>query len=621
MLALLPCKRPTAATLMFSQIIIFIVVLLIFNTVSAGNLPEHDLDTSLAILGALWALFGFVCRWSLTRFRLRVISGLTGAGAAAALYQRLTQRLTILAVVLFAVAVTLCDLKFWLQRIPGLGRFTVLQGSMAIGLFVLLLCTLWIWAHPAYEAVFRPRLDRWAFVRSHLRLSLPVLFPWFALTALSDLFGVIPWIRSSELLESVEFQLGFFGAFLVVLAVFLPRLIQSWWGCTPPETSPKVEALEAFLREKGFRYARILRWPLFEGRVMTAGIMGIVPRYRYLLLTDALLETLSSEEIQAVAAHEMGHARYRHLLYYMLFFLGFVFVSYGLFDLVLYVFLSYPGLNRFLLDEGGRSGQFAYAVLSLPLLASLIVYFRYVMGFFMRHFERQADLYSAAVMGTPRPTINALEKIALFSGRSRDVPSWHHFSIRERVEALWRTFGDAGYLRRHQRFLRLAFVLYLLGMGATGYLVNFSSVKERSALRLLSRALEQQVAREPQNVSLRVNLAALYQQNGESAKAMAMYEQILRIMPEHPTVLNNLAWLLVTASEPDIRDPARGLALARRAVSHQKNAVFLDTLAEAYWVNGDRRRALEAIGEALEMATQDRAYYESQHRKFAGAEP
>ncbi len=606
---------------MFSHIITFIVVLLIFNTASVGKLPAHDLSTSLGILAGLWALFGLICRWSLTRFQRSVICGVTGPGHAAALYQRLTQRLTILAVVLFALAVTLCDLKFWLQRIPGFHRFTVLQGSVAIGLFVLFLCTLWLWAYPAYETVFRPRLGRWPFVRSHLRLSLPVLFPWVVLTFLSDLLGVIPWTRSSQVVESMEFQLAFFGAFLVVLAVFLPRLIHAWWGCTPPEASPKIKALEDFLREKGFRYRRILRWPLFEGRVMTAGIMGIVPRYRYLLLTDALLQALTPEEIQAVAAHEMGHAKYRHLLYYMVFFLGFVFISYGLLDLVLYVFLSYPWFSRFLFDQSGRSGQLAYAALSLPLLASLIIYFRYVMGFFMRHFERQADLYSAAVMGTPRYTISSLEKIALFSGRSRDVPSWHHFSIRERVEALSRTLWDPGFARRHQRFLRVTFALYLLAMVGIGYLVNFSSIKERSALRVLGRALEQQVAREPKDVSLRLSLATLYQQSGESTKAIEEYEQILRITPDHPIALNNLAWLLVTASQDDIRDPARGLALARRAVSRQKNPVFLDTLAEAYWVNGDRRRALETIQQALEMATEDRAYYESQRRKFAGTKP
>jgi len=67
--------------------------------------------------------------------------------------------------------------------------------------------------------------------------------------------------------------------------------------------------------------------------MMTAGIMGIVPRYRYILVTDSLLETLSLEELKAVLAHEMGHAKYRHLLFYILFFVGYMVLSFGLSDL------------------------------------------------------------------------------------------------------------------------------------------------------------------------------------------------------------------------------------------------------------------------------------------------
>ena len=74
----------------------------------------------------------------------------------------------------------------------------------------------------------------------------------------------------------------------------------------------------------------------------------------------------------------------------------------------------------------------------------LLIYFRYVMGFFMRHFERQADLYSALAIGTPEYTVSSLEKIAFAGGKSRDLPSWHHFSISERVACLRRTIGDPG---------------------------------------------------------------------------------------------------------------------------------------------------------------------------------
>jgi len=115
--------------------------------------------------------------------------------------------------------------------------------------------------------------------------------------------------------------------------VVMPKFIQYWWGCKPLASSERGRQLDLFLRQMRFKYRTLLTWPIIEGRMMTAGIMGIVPRYRYILVTDSLLETLSLEELKAVLAHEMGHAKYRHLLFYILFFVGFMVVSFGLSDL------------------------------------------------------------------------------------------------------------------------------------------------------------------------------------------------------------------------------------------------------------------------------------------------
>jgi hypothetical protein len=46
---------------------------------------------------------------------------------------------------------------------------------------------------------------------------------------------------------------------------------------------------------------------------------------------------------------------------------------------------------------------------------------------------------------------------------------------------------------------------------------------------------------------------------------------------------------------------------------------ILDTLAESYYVNGLHEKAVVTIKEALAMQPQDRAYYESQLKKFEKA--
>ena len=160
---------------------------------------------------------------------------------------------------------------------------------------------------------------RRSFVLSNIRFNLPVLFPWFVLTLVYDLLSFSPWASSNAFLNSLYGQMLFFAVFLSLLVLVMPKFIQYWWGCKPIEASEKGRHLAAFLEQQGFRYRSLLDWPIFEGRMMTAGIMGIIPRYRYILVTDALMSVLSTEELESVLAHEMGHARYFHLLFYVLF--------------------------------------------------------------------------------------------------------------------------------------------------------------------------------------------------------------------------------------------------------------------------------------------------------------
>ena len=241
------------------------------------------------------------------------------------------------------------------------------------------------------------------------------------------------------------------------------------------------------------------------------------------------------------------------------------------------------------------------------------------MGFFMRHFERQADLYSAETMGGPEPTISSLEKIAALGGKSRDLPSWHHFSIRERVETLWRTLKDPGLVRRHNRFVAFSFLIFLVFLGGLGYFLNFSDIKKSLTYELVVKELEQRIDKEPGNIELYKGLAMVYQELGRNEKAIETYKRILDLDENSAVSMNNLAWLLVTEPDEELRDPARALELAKKAVAIERSAVFLDTLAEAYYVNGLIREAIKTIQEAIALATENKGYYEKQLKKFMGA--
>jgi Zn-dependent protease with chaperone function len=604
---------------MFNNIIYFIIVLLIFSLNYPDSSPKNSLFFFLIILWLTWLIFAGFCYWGFRDIGRRFngdIQHKRNDGSVTGQYNKLIARLSAMAIFLFALDVYFLNLKHWLQTIPGLERLSVLQGLLALSLFLFYLSTIWYFAYPAYKAIFRAKITRQSYILSNFRFNLPILFPWFVLSLAYDLMLLTHWGGPNGFLDSIEGQIVFFSCFLILLMVFMPAFIQHWWGCKPIRSSEKGRKLEEFLREKGFRYRRLLNWPIFEGKMMTAGIMGILPRYRYLLITDSLLEYLSAEELKAVLAHEMGHAKYRHLLLYIVFFVGFMVLSTGLFDLFFYLFYGHPLFMNMISHGDSQAVSLFYMIMSAPMLICLFVYFRYVMGFFMRNFERQADLYSALTMGSPEPAISSLEKIAELGGKSRDLPSWHHFSIRERVDTLWRSLGDPGLVRRHNRFVAVSFLIFLILLGGLGYFLNFSTTKKNLTYELVGKELNQRLLKEPDNIELYQGLAMVYQHLGKNEEAIETYKRILDLDANHAVSLNNLAWLLVTLPNEELRNPERALELAKKAVAIERSPVFLDTLAEAYYVNGLIQEAVKTIREAIALATENRGYYEKQLSKF-----
>ncbi|MFB0533269.1 MAG: M48 family metallopeptidase, partial [Desulfatiglandales bacterium] len=436
---------------MFNNIIYLIIVVVLFQL----NYPAEGLFKSpvisLFMLFLLWLNFTIYCNYRFSRllglYKDRSVT--VAQGRASLAYQSVVTRLSILSILIFALSVYLLNLKYWLLKIPGFTMFSILPSIAAILIFFAFLATIWYYGYPVYCAFFNCSIKRWTYVGSNIKLNLPILFPWVVLTVCYDLISFLAWPPLKGIFDREIGQFIFLAFFLILLVVFLPPFIKYWWGCSTLPQTEKKENITNFLRKSGFRYRDILRWPILEGRMMTAGVMGLLPRFRYILVTDSLLNYLSEEELKAVMAHEMGHIRYRHIPFYILFLLGYMAISFGLFDVFFYAMAMHPSLFGLLSSQKELQAGIFYWLLSLPIILSIILYFRYVMGFFMRNFERQADLYSAKLIGDPEPTIMSLEKIARSSGQSRHRPSWHHFSIAERVAFLWRCGQDPRLIKRH----------------------------------------------------------------------------------------------------------------------------------------------------------------------------
>jgi tetratricopeptide (TPR) repeat protein len=110
---------------------------------------------------------------------------------------------------------------------------------------------------------------------------------------------------------------------------------------------------------------------------------------------------------------------------------------------------------------------------------------------------------------------------------------------------------------------------------------------------------------DPRSADACADLGMAYLKKGETREAMDSWQQALAINPGQLSVLNNLAWLLATATDPSLRDGARAVALATQAsqLSAGGNPVILHTLAVAYAAEGNYRQAATTARRALELAS------------------
>ncbi|MGC8720027.1 MAG: M48 family metalloprotease, partial [Thermodesulforhabdaceae bacterium] len=340
---------------------------------------------------------------------------------------------------------------------------------------------------------------------------------------------------------------------------------------------------------------------------------------RYILITPALIQILDHDEMLAVIAHEMGHVRKFHIPFYLVLFVGYILIVYALSDLVILWLLSRKSLIALVAQPGVLPTTFFSIMSTLPFLLFLILYFRYLFGYFSRNCERQADLYALELLKTPVPLISALRKIAFFSGYREDKSNWHHYGIIERIEflkdaALNPAIGEA-HNKRLSFHIKVWFVAVVV-LVVSGILVKKTSWFERATLDTNLKIVAAAVNQSADDPLFYAGYGGYLIEKGSYDYAEKVLLHGLRLFRDNPEILNNLAWLYATAPPP-FRKPDKAVELAEQATKLSPRSPHIwDTLAEAYYAKGAYHKALSAINKAIALASPPDDYYLRQKEKI-----
>ena len=601
---------------MFTYFIYYIIVLLLYSTYQVPDssyFSAHDTFAFFLLLNLLFILF--------VRFRFLKIEKRLNRGdfiSSEQLFTMVSDRLSALAILIFAIDIYGLDLPRFFHNIPLISRAPVLNALIFIILFSMYLSIVWWCGHRSYRIIYQSDVSRRSYILTNVAFAVPAILPWLLMTGVIDLINLLPYEMPKQMLTTTLGELIYSLVLMGVIAVTGPAMIQKCWQCKPLDYGTERVRIEQLCKRADVKYANILKWPLFEGRIITAGVMGLANKFRYILVTDALLRFLTPDEIDAVIAHEIGHVRRNHLWIYIFFIVGYIILTYTTFNLIIYLLLGSEFIYG-LFDIVGSNPTTIQTIVSIGAVILFIVYFRYIFGYFMRNFERQADAHIYTLFSNARALISTFKKIAMTSHQSPDKPNWHHFSINQRVNFLMQCENDSAKIRQHDQKVRKSLILYFVSLTVIciiGYSLSYGETGKQLNNRFIEKLILSELEKTPDSGHRYAILGDWYLHKKDYAATIRAYEEAIILNPDSAYVLNNLAWIYATCDDRLLRNPEKAIRLALKAVGLNPAPHILDTLAESYFINGMADDAIQTARRANAETTDNHSYFKKQLNRF-----
>ncbi len=122
---------------------------------------------------------------------------------------------------------------------------------------------------------------------------------------------------------------------------------------------------------------------------------------------------------------------------------------------------------------------------------------------------------------------------------------------------------------------------------------------------------DEALKRNAEAIIVRYDRGQLLAKLGKYRPALVDLRFAVKASPDTAAFANELAWLLATCPEAGIRDGREALIFARKTVSIERNAGYLDTLAAALARAGEFEQAVQIQSEALGLLQKDKTEHEN----------
>lgn len=300
----------------------------------------------------------------------------------------------------------------------------------------------------------------------HYFLAMKIFLFRFTFNYLKLLSGLVSPILVLIAIENILDLLGiavksFDWLLLFFILFFAPVFMIKLWPVYPLKDGFLRDLILLFLKKNKVKVRDIYVLGDIGRRVYTAGVVGFPGGLKYLFFSQHLLDILTPEEILGVVAHEIGHIKKKHAFWLLL-----LIINLPLFLMTILLFILsiihqiYPNFIE-MLNKQHR----IYLEIEIGTFFTLFayIYIRYIFSFFLRQFEREADLQSLILIKDPRPLVSALFKIGEITGQLYKK-SWHHYGIYERIEFLKHSHlnFDTNQIRKQSFKIRWIIIFWIL---------------------------------------------------------------------------------------------------------------------------------------------------------------